>query len=83
MPLRERFHLHPQGGRVQVPITSGIVSKDSLTFSGQNQFPLSGSVEIAFHGKVSGDSLTRTTDMTSRGLFGTVANSGPLSLTKQ
>src|SRR5690349_20759896 len=42
---------HPQGGRVQVPITSGIASKDSLTFSGQSQFPLGGSIELAFHGK--------------------------------
>src|SRR5437870_289729 len=33
---------HPQGGRVQVPISSGVVSKDALTFSGQNQFPLGG-----------------------------------------
>jgi hypothetical protein len=38
----------PQAGRVQVPITSGVVSKDSLTFSGQNQLPMA-SVEISFH----------------------------------
>jgi len=74
---------HPQAGRVQVPISSGIVSKDAVTFSGQSQFPLGGSIEITFHGKVRGTSLTGTTDMTSRGLFGTVTNSGPLSLTKQ
>jgi predicted small secreted protein len=74
---------HPQGGRVQVPLSSGIVSKDSVTFSGQSQFPLGGSLELTFHGKVSGSSLAGTTDMTSRGLFGTVANSGPLTLTKQ
>jgi hypothetical protein len=74
---------HPQAGRVQVPITSGIVSKDAATFSGQNQFSLGGSIEITFHGTVSGASLRRTTDMTSRGLFGTVANSGPLTLGKQ
>ena len=74
---------HPQAGRVQVPITSGILSKDGVTFSGQNQFPLGGSIEITFHGKVSGTSLTGTTDMTSRGLFGTVTNTGPLSLAKQ
>jgi hypothetical protein len=74
---------HPQGGRVQVPITSGIVSNDSLTFSGQNQFPLGGSIELTFHGKVNGASLAGTTDMTSRGLFGTVANRGPLTLAKQ
>jgi hypothetical protein len=74
---------HPQAGRVQVPITSGILSKDAVTFSGQSQFPLGGSIEITFHGKVSGASLTGTTDMTSRGLFGTVTNSGPLALAKQ
>ncbi len=74
---------HPQAGRVQVPITSGIVSKDAVTFSGQTQFPLGGSIEITFHGTVSGTSLSGTTDMTSRGLFGTVTNGGPLSLTKQ
>jgi hypothetical protein len=74
---------HPQAGRVQVPLTSGIVSKETLTFSGQSQFPLGGSIEITFHGKASGNSLTGTTDMTSRGLFGTVTNSGPLNLTKQ
>ena len=56
---------HPQGGRVQVPITSGILSKDALTFSGQNQFPM-GSLEITFHGTVAGASLTGTADMTSR-----------------
>ena len=74
---------NPQAGRVQVPISSGIVSKDAVTFSGQSQFPLGGSIEISFHGKVNGTSLTGTTDMTSRGLFGTVTNSGPLTLAKQ
>lgn len=74
---------HPQGGRVQVPISSGLVSKNAVTFSGQNQFPLGGSIELTFHGNVSGTSLTGTTDMTSRGLFGTVTNTGPLGLTKQ
>ena len=74
---------HPQAGRVQVPITSGTLSKDALTFSGQSQFPLGGSIEITFHGTVSGTSLKGTTDMTSRGLFGTVTNSGPLTLSKQ
>src|SRR5690242_19535955 len=47
---------HPQAGRVQVPISSGIVSKDAVTFSGQSQFPLGGSIEISFHGKISGNS---------------------------
>ena len=74
---------HPQAGRVQVPLSSGIVSKNAVTFSGQNQFPLGGSIAVTFHGNVSGASLTGTTDMTSRGLFGTVTNSGPLTLTKQ
>ena len=74
---------HPQAGRVQVPISSGVVSKDAVTFSGQSQFPLGGSMEITFHGTVNGTSLSGTTDMTSRGLFGTVTNTGPLSLTKQ
>jgi hypothetical protein len=73
---------HPQGGRVQIPISSGLVSKESVTFAGQNQFPLGGSIEVTFHGTVSGTSLTGTTDMTSRGLFGPVTNSGPLNLTK-
>jgi hypothetical protein len=74
---------HPQGGRVQIPISSGVVSKDAVTFAGQNQFPLGGSIEVTFHGKVDGTSLTGTTDMTSRGLFGPVTNSGPLILQKQ
>ena len=74
---------HPQAGRVQVPITSGVVSKETVTFSGHSQFPLGGSIEVTFHGTVSGTSLAGTTEMTSRGLFGTVTNSGPLNLTKQ
>lgn len=74
---------HPEVGRVQVLLTSGIVSKDAVTFSGQSQFPLGGSIEVTFHGTVSGTLLSGTTDMTSRGLFGIVTNSGPLTLTKQ
>lgn len=74
---------HPQTGRVQVPISSGIVSKDAVTFSGQNQFPLGGSIQVTFNGTVNGTSLSGTTAMTSRGLFGTVTNAGPLTLTKQ
>jgi len=74
---------HPQGGRVQVPITSGVVSKDTVTFSGQNQFPM-GSIEITFHGTVAGASLTGTADMTSRSvLIGPQANTASLNLTKQ
>ncbi len=74
---------HPQGGRVQIPISSGVVFKDSVTFAGQNQFPMGGSIEVTFHGRVSGSSLNGIADMTSRGLFGPATNSGPLSLTKQ
>ncbi len=74
---------HPQGGRVQVPIASGVVSKDTVTFSGQNQFPM-GSLELTFHGSVAGTSLTGTADMTSRSmLIGPVANTASLNLTKQ
>ena len=74
---------YPQAGRIQVPITSGIVSKDAVTFSGEQHFPLGGSAELTFHGAVKGGSLNGTMDLTSRGLFGTVTNSGPLSLTRQ
>jgi hypothetical protein len=74
---------YPQAGRIQVPITSGIVSKSTITFSGQQQFPLGGSVELTVHGTANGRSLNGTMDMTSRGLFGTVTNSGPLTLSKQ
>jgi hypothetical protein len=74
---------HPQGGRVQVPISSGVISKNDLTFSGQNQFPM-GSLELTFHGKVNGASLTGTADMTSRSLLiGPQTNAGTLNLSKQ
>lgn len=74
---------HPQGGRVQVPISSGVVSKDALTFSGQNQFPM-GTLELTFHGKVADASLTGTADMTSRSLLiGPQTNTASLTLKKQ
>ncbi len=74
---------HPQGGRVQVPISSGVVSKETVTFSGQNQFPM-GSLELTFHGTVAGTSLTGTADMTSRSmLVGPIANTASVSLVKQ
>jgi hypothetical protein len=74
---------HPQGGRVQVPISSGVISKDSVTFSGQNQFPM-GSLELTFHGKVDGASLTGTADMTSRSvLIGPQSNVATLNLARQ
>src|SRR6266481_561406 len=73
----------PQAGRVQVPITSGVVSKDSLTFSGQNKFPMA-SVEITFHGGVSGTTLSGTADMTSSSvILGPATETASLSLQKQ
>jgi len=74
---------HPQAGRVQVPITSGILSKNAVTLSGQNQFPM-GSIEITFHGTIAGATLTGTADMTSRSLLiGPQTNVASLSLRKQ
>lgn len=74
---------HPQGGRVQVPISSGVISKDAVTFSGQNQFPM-GTLELTFHGKVADKSLTGTADMTSRSLLiGPQTSVASLTLTKQ
>lgn len=74
---------HPQGGRVQVPISSGVISKDAVTFSGQNQFPM-GSLELTFHGKVADTSLSGTADMTSRSLLiGPQTNVASLNLKKQ
>ena len=74
---------HLQGGRVQVPIGSGIISKEAVTFSGQNQFPM-GSLEITFHGTIAGASLTGTADMTSRSLLiGPQTNVASLNLKKQ
>jgi len=73
----------PQADRVQVPITSGVVSKDSLTFSGQNKFPMA-SVDITFHGSVSGTTLGGTADMTSRSvILGPATETASLSLQKQ
>ncbi len=74
---------HPQGGRVQVPISSGVIDKDKLTFSGQSQFPM-GSLEISFHGTVADASITGKADMTSRSLLiGPQTNVGSLNLRKQ
>lgn len=53
-----------------MPISSGVISQDMVTFSGQNQFPM-GSLEITFHGKVAASAITGTADIAS------------LSLTKQ
>src|SRR5262249_31967620 len=74
---------HPQGGRVQVPISSGLTYKDAITFSVQNQFPM-GTLELTFHGKVADTSLDGTADMTSRSLLiGPQTNTASLNLRKQ
>src|SRR5437667_7867334 len=62
------MHLFGRQRRVQVPISSGVVSKDSLTFSGQNQFQMA-SIEMTFHGEVSDTALSGTADMTSRSMI--------------
>lgn len=59
---------HPQGGRVQVPISSGLVSGGSVTFSGQTQLRM-GAIELTFHGKATDKSLSGTADMTLRALL--------------
>lgn len=74
---------HPQGGRVQVPISSGVVSADSVTFSGQTQLPM-GAIELTFRGKLSDTSLRGTADMTLRALLlGAETNPASLNLTRQ
>jgi hypothetical protein len=74
---------HPQGGHVQVPISSGVISKDAVTFSGQNQFPM-GTLELTFQGKIADTSLNGTADMTSRSLLiGPQTNPASLQLKKQ
>ena len=73
----------PQAGRVQVPISSGVVSKDSVTFSGQNQFQMA-SIELTFHGTVNGTTLNGTADVTSRSMIlGPATETASLSLRKQ
>src|SRR5437763_10387700 len=70
----------PQADRVQVPISSGVVSKDVVTFSGQNQFQMA-SIELTFHGRVT---LIGTADTTSRTMIlGPATETASLSLTKQ
>ncbi len=74
---------HPQGGRVQIPISSGVVTKDAVTFSGQTQLPM-GSIELTFHGKAAGRSLNGTADMTLRAfLLGAETNPASLMLNRQ
>src|SRR5205823_831092 len=77
------MHLFGRQRRVQVPISSGVVSKDSLTFSGQNQFQMA-SIEMTFHGEVSDTALSGTADMTSRSMIlGPAMETATLSLIKQ
>jgi hypothetical protein len=74
---------HPQGGRIQVPISSGVVSRGAVTFSGQSQLPM-GAIDLTFHGKATKDSLTGTADITLRTLLlGGETNPAALSLQKQ
>jgi hypothetical protein len=73
----------PQAGRVQVSISSGVVSKDAVTFSGQSQLPL-GTIELTFHGKADGKNLTGTADITLRAmLLGGETNPASLNLQKE
>lgn len=74
---------HPQAGRIQVPISSGVVDGDSVTLSGQAQLPM-GSVEFSFHGRLDGKSLKGTADMTLRALLlGSETTPASLNLTRQ
>ena len=74
---------HPQAGRIQVPISSGVLSKDDLTFSGQNQLPM-GSIDIAFHGKGTDSIISGTADITLRAmLLGAETEKASLDLHKQ
>jgi hypothetical protein len=74
---------NPQGDRIQVPISSGVASKDAVTFSGQNQYPMA-SIEITFHGKLNGTTLAGTAEMTSRSLIlGPATERASLTLNRQ
>ena len=74
---------HPQAGRIQVPISSGVLSKDDLTFSGQSQLPM-GAVEVTFHGKAGNDTISGTADITLRALLvGAETENASLELHKQ
>ena len=74
---------HPQAGPIQVPISSGIVSEDAVTFSGQNQLSM-GAIELTFRGKARKLELTGTVDITLRVmLLGAETNPASLSLRKE
>ena len=73
----------PQAGRVQVAISSGVVSRDAMTFSSQNQFQMA-SIELTFHGAVNGATLSGTADITSRSIIlGPATETATLNLQKQ
>lgn len=74
---------HPQAGRIQVPISSGVLSKDDLTFSGQSQLPM-GTIEVSFHGKGTDSVIGGTADITLRAmLLGAETENASLDLHKQ
>lgn len=74
---------HPKAGRIQVPISSGVLSKDDLTFSGQSQLPM-GSIEITFHGKATESVISGRADITLRAmLLGAETENASLDLRKQ
>ena len=71
----------------QFAITSGTLSKGSLKFSA-NALQGGTPMELTFHGKVAGTSLTGTVDTTAAALgapgeLSSIAITGPLTLTKQ
>jgi hypothetical protein len=74
---------HPQAGRIQVPVSSGVLLKDDLTLSGQSQLPM-GSIEITFHGKGMENIISGTADITLRAmLLGAETENASLHLNKQ
>ena len=74
---------HPQAGRILVPISSGVLSNDDLTFSGQSQLPI-GSIEITFHGKGTEGVINGTADITLRAmLLGAETENSSLDLHKR
>lgn len=73
---------HPDGGTVQIPISSGVLSGNDLQLTGHAAILL-GSVELTFHGKISGPSLTGNAALTSRAVLGSHVDQFALRLDKQ
>lgn len=74
---------HPEAGRMQVPISSGVVANENISFYGESHLPL-GSIEIAFHGKRKGSKLTGSADLTARSmLLGSETDVASLQFQKQ